>query len=234
MCFKQVPLIFFRVQKPTQGESSRMIAMKKKSEEQKKPLMATIKKKTKTRQQLKKEIIQFLNEASSKKGASTKPGCPLKHGLASVLATVHENTPRATPVDFFNDGLTIWIAGEPGLKIRNIRSNPSVAMGIYHPMDHSKHNRSLQILGTARLINYTSQRAEFMRHVKKMGIYAAIQKILRERLLALNLPLKNLEAEVINTARRFNLIRIDPEEITFLSIHPSKGTEKDTWKKTGK
>jgi nitroimidazol reductase NimA-like FMN-containing flavoprotein (pyridoxamine 5'-phosphate oxidase superfamily) len=226
--------MFYWEQKPAHRELSRITAMKKKPEEQKKSLLATVKKKTKSRQQLQKEIIAFLNAASTAMGSSPKPGCPLRHGLASVLATVHESIPRATPVDFFNDGLTIWIAGEPGLKIRNIRSNPAVAMGIYHPMDHSKHNRSLQILGTARLINYTSQRAAFMRRLKKMGLYAALQKILTERLRVQNLPLKNLDAAIVDAARRFNLIRIDPEEITFLSIHPTRGTEKDVWKKAGK
>ena len=36
--------------------------------------MPTIKKHTKTKKELKKEIIQFLNEASTKEGKSTKPG----------------------------------------------------------------------------------------------------------------------------------------------------------------
>ena len=103
-----------------------------------------IQKQTKSREQLERQMREFLDEASSKPGTSTLPGCPLNHGLACVLATVHDNIPRATPVDFFSDGLTIWIAGEPGLKIRNIRSNPNVAVGIYHPMDHSKLNRSMQ------------------------------------------------------------------------------------------
>jgi nitroimidazol reductase NimA-like FMN-containing flavoprotein (pyridoxamine 5'-phosphate oxidase superfamily) len=192
-------------------------------------LAATIKKKTKSKKQLRSEIIQFLDEAGSKRGSSKKPGCPLRHGLACVLSTVHDNIPRATPVDFFSDGLTLWIAGEPGLKIRNIRSNPAVAVGIYHPMDHSRPNRSLQILGTARLINYMHHRPTFMARLKKMGVYDAAKKIIREMLRAKNLPAKNLEAEVINALRRFNLIRIDPEEITFLSIHPTRGTTKDIW-----
>jgi len=58
-------------------------------------------KSTRTREQLERDIRAFLNEASSKPGTSTKPGCPLNHGLACVLATIHDNVPRATPVDFF-------------------------------------------------------------------------------------------------------------------------------------
>jgi hypothetical protein len=36
----------------------------------------------------------------------------------------------------------------------------------------------------------------------------------------------------MNVIKRFNFIRIEPEEIIFLSIHPAEGTTKDVWKKT--
>ena len=189
-----------------------------------------IQKHTKSREQLKQEIRAFLDEASSKPGTSTKPGCPLQHGLACVLATVHENMPRATPVDFFCDGLTIWIAGEPGLKIRNIRANPKVAVGIYHPMDHSKHNRSLQIAGTAELINTNNNKDEIIARAKQFGIYQAVEKMVRER----NPDVKTLYDDVMNVIKRFNFIRIEPEEIIYLSIHPKQGTTKDVWKRVKK
>ncbi len=32
--------------------------------------------------------------------------------------------------------------------------------------------------------------------------------------------------------RRFNLIRIEPDEIVYLRIHPTEGTEKNIWTKT--
>jgi hypothetical protein len=192
-----------------------------------------IKKHTKTREQLEKEIIGFLSESSSKEGTTTKPGCPLQHGRACMLATVYENIPRATPADFFSDGLTIWIAGEPGLKIRNIRSNPKVAVGIYHPMDHSILNRSLQIQGTATLINLNNDWDEFMKRVKMFGIYAGAKKIISEMLQDKNNSLENLEDEVMKALKRFNLIRIESDEIIFLSIDPVKGTEKDMWQREG-
>jgi nitroimidazol reductase NimA-like FMN-containing flavoprotein (pyridoxamine 5'-phosphate oxidase superfamily) len=190
-----------------------------------------IQKQTKSREQLEQEIREFLNEASSGPGTSTKPGCPLNHGLACVLATVHENVPRATPVDFFSDGLTIWIAGEPGLKIRNIRLNPRVAVGIYHPMDHSRLNRSLQIRGTATLFNCTSNKEEVVARAQQFGIYQAIEKIMRERHREAAVTPEQLEEEVMEIIRRFNFIRIEPDEIIFLHIHPTLGTTKDVWKK---
>lgn len=186
-----------------------------------------IQKHTKSRELLEQEIRAFLDEASSKPGTSTKPGCPLKHGLACVLATVHDNIPRTTPVDFFCDGLTIWIAGEPGLKIRNIRANPSVAVGIYHPMDHNKHNRSLQIQGTAELINVNNNKEEVIARAQQFGIHQAVEKMLREH----NPEAKAVDDEVMNVIKRFNFIRIEPDEIIYLSIHPTEGTTKDVWKK---
>ena len=136
-----------------------------------------------TREELEKEIRAFLDEASSKPGTTDKPGCPLNHGLACVLCTVHDGMPRATPIDFFIDGMTLWLAGEPGLKIRNIRSNPQVAVGIYHPVDHSVLNRSLQISGTATLIPYAGHEQEFIERLKIMGVYAAAAKIWAKGLL---------------------------------------------------
>jgi nitroimidazol reductase NimA-like FMN-containing flavoprotein (pyridoxamine 5'-phosphate oxidase superfamily) len=193
--------------------------------------IAGIQKHTKSRKELEQEIRGFLYEASSKPGTSNKPGCPLSHGLACVLATVHENIPRATPVDFFCDGLTIWIAGEPGLKIRNIRSNPKVAVGIYHPMDHSTLNRSLQIEGTATLYNATNNREEMISRARQFGIFQAIEKMMKERPREINVSPEQLEEAVMEIIRRFNFIRIEPDEIIFLHIHPTQGTTKDVWKK---
>jgi nitroimidazol reductase NimA-like FMN-containing flavoprotein (pyridoxamine 5'-phosphate oxidase superfamily) len=149
-----------------------------------------------------------------------------------VLATVKDNVPRTTPVDFFSDGLTIWIAGEPGFKIRNIRSNPRVAVGVYHPMDHSKLNRSLQVQGKAKLINLRYHRKEFMMRVKKFGILSTLEKIAGERVQAGDLSSAGRKEWVGKTLNRFNLIRIDPDEITFLYIHPTRGMEKGVWEKS--
>jgi nitroimidazol reductase NimA-like FMN-containing flavoprotein (pyridoxamine 5'-phosphate oxidase superfamily) len=148
-----------------------------------------------------------------------------------VLATVKDNIPRATPVDFFSDGLTIWIAGDPGKKIRNIRSNPRVAVGIYHPMDHSKLNRSLQIQGKAKLISFKGHRKEFVSRIKKFGIFAMIEKLAKERVQGGTLAKADRKEWVEKTFSRFTLIRIDPDEITFLRIDPTRGMERNVWKR---
>lgn len=190
-----------------------------------------IQKNTMAPEELEREIIAFINDASSQAGRVDGPGCPLKHGLACVLCTVHNGEPRATPIDFFADGLTLWCAGEPGLKIRNIRSNQKVAVGIYHPMDHSALNRSLQIHATAMLIAYDGHEQEFIERLRIMGVYTAAEKVMGEMFAAQGKKPDNVQAELINALRRFNLIKIDPYEITYLRIHPTEGSVKNIWKK---
>jgi hypothetical protein len=196
-----------------------------------KSLSDHIQKNTMAPDELEREILAFIDEASSRPGTVEGPGCPLKHGLACVLCTVHNGEPRATPIDFFADGMTIWCAGEPGLKIRNIRSSQKVAVGIYHPMDHSVLNRSLQIHATATLLPYAGNEALFIERLKIMGVYAAASKVLGEMFAAQGKTSDNFEADLVNALRRFNLIKIEPYEITYLRIHPTEGTVKNIWKK---
>ena len=115
--------------------------------------MGIVKKKSRTT--IKKKIIDFLNSTSGQ--LDPKPGkrsCGIKHRNALVLATSYKDTPRATALDFFNEAMTIYIFGEPGGKIANIKRNPKVSAYVYEqPLDHSKFQRSLQIFGVAELIN---------------------------------------------------------------------------------
>jgi nitroimidazol reductase NimA-like FMN-containing flavoprotein (pyridoxamine 5'-phosphate oxidase superfamily) len=190
-----------------------------------------IQKNTKSRECLEKEIVKFLNESSSKRGQQTNPEELPDNGLGCVLATSRNNVPRATPIDFYNDGLTIWIIGDPGKKILNIRSNNRVSVGVYHPMDRSKPNRSLQIQGKARLVNYKDHKKAFMHAVKKFGIIRTIENMADKQIQKQILSPEERTSWIERTLSRFNLIRIIPDEITCLFIHPVKGMEKDVWKK---
>lgn len=207
--------------------------MNETAQKEKSLLANHINKNTMPREELEKQILVFLDEARSRPGITDKPGCPLSHGLACVLCTVHNGEPRATPIDFFADGFTLWHAGEPGLKIRNIRSNAKVAVGIYQPIDHSVLNRSLQIHAVATLTPYAGHEQEFMDRLKKMGVYDASMKVMREMLAAKGAPADSLHDQLVHALRRFNLIKIEPYEITYLRIHPTEGTEKNIWRKIG-
>ena len=190
-----------------------------------------IQKNTKSRDRLEKEIVRFLNESSSKRGQQTNPEELPDNGLGCVLATSRNNVPRATPVDFYNDGLTIWIIGDPGKKILNIRSNNRVSVGVYHPMDRSKPNRSLQIQGKARLVNYKDHKKAFLPAVKKFGILRTIENMADKQIQKQVLSPEDRAPWIEKTLSRFNLIRIIPDEITCLFIHPAKAMEKDVWKR---
>jgi len=78
--------------------------------------------KKKSKATIRKEIINFLNATSAQ--VNPRPGkhsCGILHRNALVLATYANNKPRATVLEFFNDGMTLYIFGEPGIKIANIR-----------------------------------------------------------------------------------------------------------------
>ena len=98
-------------------------------------------------------------------------------------------------------------------------------------MDHSKLNRSLQIQGKATLINLKNHRRKFLTRVKKLGLYASLEKIVGERMQEWGFTKESKHELVEKMLMRFNLIRIDPEEIIHLSIHPTRGAEKNIWKR---
>ncbi len=68
-----------------------------------------------------------------------------------VIATCSEGVPRASPVEFFPLGTTIYVLTEGGKKIENIKKNPRVSIGIHAPFTEWKKIRGLQITGTAEL-----------------------------------------------------------------------------------
>ena len=59
-----------------------------------------------------------------------------------VLCTCLDNTPRATPMDFYMDkasnDFNIYVGPAPGRKVKNIEENPNISIGIYTPMDTGK------------------------------------------------------------------------------------------------
>ncbi len=189
------------------------------------------KKSTTSQAQLKKRILQFVTEASSKVVKNAKGGAQVKHGLGCVLATAKNNLPRATPVDFFSDGLTLWIVGDPGKKVVNIKSNPNVSVGIYHPLRPGELNRSTQIVGKATLVNLKENRRTFLARLKKIGLYTVIEKNARHQAEAEGLSKAEMEQVRLKMLGWFNLIKIEPEEITFLYMHPTKGYDKNIWRK---
>lgn len=180
-----------------------------------------------------REIIEFLSQRASRSGGKhTCPGCNLKHGTPCVLGTCHDNIPRTTPVDFFYDGsLTVWICSEPGGKIANIMRNPNVALGICDSCDHSKEQKSLQLWGTAELINSTKNPDLFAEKWTAFGLDEATAGMLEENIEKGLIPDMDIPQAMAAVSKKINLIKITPSKITLLIMRPDGRHVKKTWEK---
>jgi len=179
------------------------------------------------------EIIEFLSlRATHSGGKRTESGCNLQHGQACVLATCHDNVPRATPVDFFSDGtLDVWICGEPGGKIANIIRNPNISVGIYEPADHSVAQKSIQLWGTAELINSKNNPDVFEQKWLEFGLNEAMEGVLEENIEKGLIPKGSVEQVMTMRRKKMNLIKISPTKIVILNM-PSVGLlTKKIWEK---
>jgi len=81
-----------------------------------------------------------------------------KEQAMCTLATCKENIPRATPLECFADGLTLYISADPGTKVENVKANQMVAIAMcnqIHPDwsgDNWKAHKSIQLVGKATLL----------------------------------------------------------------------------------
>jgi len=68
-----------------------------------------------------------------------------------VLCTCNNNIPRATPMDFYTeqDSFNIYVGPAPGRKVKNIKENPYVSIGIYTPISEGK-IQGMQITASGR------------------------------------------------------------------------------------
>ena len=181
--------------------------------------------------ELEKEIIDFLMERGTRSGGKhSGPGCNLHHGKACVLATCHDNEPRATPVDFFCDGtLALWINADPGGKIANIMRNPKVAAGIYEPVNHALAQKSMQVWGTAELINLKNNPDIFMAKIRQFGLDEAMAGIIEEMAQKGAVPAGALDETVARIQKMINFIKITPTKIALLQMRPGSPPVKKIW-----
>ena len=144
------------------------------------------KKKKLTQDELKKKIAEFLAD-----------------NKICTLATCLNNIPRSTPLRYRSKDLTIYVLTEGGMKVKNIRENPSVSVSLYGDYSGFQSVKGLQIWGKAEIIEpkegdkYRKARetinVEEREDLKKMGIKdirpdMKIIKIETERARYLNFP----------------------------------------------
>jgi hypothetical protein len=70
-----------------------------------------------------------------------------------VLATSGPDGPLATPMRYFNDGMTIYTTAQAGTpKLRNIAIDPRVSIGIFAPLVSQASSRGAQLFGVAEVL----------------------------------------------------------------------------------
>jgi len=193
-----------------------------------------MKKKTQPSKALvKKKILDVLAASSGK--ADPKPGkhgCGMLHRTALVLATSYKDQPRATALEFFNEGLTLYVLGVPGGKIANIKRNPRVSAFIYEqPMDHSKTQPTLQIFGTAELITVRSNPRLFRSKLKKWNLETVMRSLLAPMVRAQNLHAEAAEKFIVKTIESCSFIKITPDTIVLKEYLPDFSMRRFEWKR---
>ncbi len=135
------------------------------------------------------------------------------------LATSRNNQPRCTTLEYFNNGLTVYILSEGGVKIGNIKENPAVSYTIadpYHPETDFFSAAGLQVFGIATVFKKNDDPERFAEiytffpnsaGLKKQGLYEQAQKV------------------------NFNVITIEPETIRYVNYRD--GFRKVLWERNG-
>jgi len=182
---------------------------------------------------IKKKILDVLAATSGL--PDPKPGrhgCGMLHRTALVLATSYKDMPRATALEFFNEGLTLYVLGVPGGKIANVKRNPRVSAFIYEqPMDHSKTQPSLQIFGTADLITVRSNLRLFKAKMKKWNLSTVMRSLLSPMVNQQSLKGAAAEAFIKKTIESCSFIKITPETIILKEYLPDFSMCSYDWKK---
>jgi nitroimidazol reductase NimA-like FMN-containing flavoprotein (pyridoxamine 5'-phosphate oxidase superfamily) len=190
-------------------------------------------KQKKTKTQIKKDIIEFLSATSGQK--DPKPGkhsCGIHHRNALVLATCSGSDPRATVVEFFNDGMTLYVFGEPGGKIKNIKRNKKVSAVVYEqPLDHGTFQKSLQLFGTAELITAQERPRLFWSKVRKWNMDNVAHKLMKHMLGHKELSDKEYERMLKRAIEMLNIIKITPEHVILKEWVPGFAMNRYDWKK---
>ena len=84
----------------------------------------------------------------------------LKSQNMGVLSTSFNDIPRATPVEYYNNGATLYIIAEEGEKIKNIEKNPNISFSIYASYSGWLSVKGVQITGKAKILTYPSKEFE--------------------------------------------------------------------------
>ncbi|MCX8044806.1 MAG: pyridoxamine 5'-phosphate oxidase family protein [Desulfobacterota bacterium] len=186
--------------------------------------------------EIRKKILAVLEKTSGKADMrSGKHRCGMVHRTALVLATSYKDHPRATALEFFNEGLTLYILGGPGGKIANIRRNPLVSAFIYEqPMDHRKVQQSLQIFGTAELIAMRNHPRLFRAKLRKWNLDTVMRNLLSPLVRAQRLDGDAADRYVNKMINACSFIKIVPDRIIMKEYYPDFSMKQYEWRATAR
>lgn len=186
----------------------------------------------KSNAQVKQEILEFLDQSCGLVDPEkSEHRCGTIHRNCLVLATSRNDMPRATPLEFFNEGLTLYIFGEGGGKTTNIKHNDNVCAAIYEqPMHHDVVQKSLQIFGKAQLITAKDNGPLFKEKARKWNMYAVAEALGKPFMKDLSLQGAEKEAMVEKILTSLILIKIEPYHIIVREYQPDFSMPKYEWK----
>jgi len=130
----------------------------------------------------------------------------LHQGNVCVLATCLNDVPRATPIEYYSDGLTIYVAASRATKVPNIEGNPRVSVAIcsrpYTDWTDWYDVTGIQMTGAPELLRYDERPEE----------YVAALKVYDWR------KYRRALGKADEEPRRTTIIRINPLKIEFRDL----------------
>lgn len=149
------------------------------------------------RDQLEQHIVEFIKS----------------HDMCVLATTSKDNIPRATPIWYNSKGTTLYMVGDEGTKMDNIRANPRVGIGIHDIRTSFQSVKGIQITGQATLI--TADNPEYEEMLRIYQFVERIRKVTREmaELLGMERP---EEMGEIKPPKDIAMIKIEAKKIALV------------------
>ena len=164
----------------------------------------------------KKQNIKLINSITEKEFEDVVVQYLNQHNMLH-LATCRDNEPRSTSLEYFNNGMTVYIFSEGGGKFANLKVNNRVSYSIcdpYNPAEDFYAASGLQVWGIASAFKKNDDPEKY-RQIRK---YSRNTESLKKQGL-------DQAAESFN----FNVITIEPQKIRYLNLR--QGYRNIVWKK---
>jgi len=106
----------------------------------------------------------------------------MKQVKVCVLATSLNDAPRATPTEYFLDGLNIYTSPDPGKKLINLRANPKISIAIFSSLNVNwefdwPKTWGIQYSGKAEILKDGDPEYDYGRSVLKFDPYFIDPKV---------------------------------------------------------